>query len=102
VSAKRSLSLLRGLHGLHLICQALQAELDTAHERQEVKKSHGFCWRIPCCVEFTELSTNKQHTLSLATDAVGSCLPSPAGLFVQLEAAVNVASVSCLGSGCTQ
>jgi hypothetical protein len=26
--------------------------------------SHGFGWRIHCSVEVTELSTNKQHTLS--------------------------------------
>jgi hypothetical protein len=29
-------------------------------------RSRGFGWRIHCSIEVTELSTNKEHTLSLS------------------------------------
>ena len=37
----------------------------------------GFGWRIHCGVEVTELSTNKQHTLSLSYKDTLENTPSP-------------------------
>jgi hypothetical protein len=60
------------------VCFAFLWSYQIAYSLTHMKKEHtmnltqtnisrGFGWRIHCSVEVTELSTNKQHTLSLVT-----------------------------------
>ena len=74
VLAVRSVSRLgeQPLEGCEYVymCARRGAGVEVVSESQIYKQTpntqpHGFGWRIHCGVEVTELSTNKQHTLSL-------------------------------------
>jgi hypothetical protein len=72
-------------------------DASASKERQSTSNPHAaFDWRIHCGVEVTELSTNKQHTLSeILRSAAGLCVCSSVSVDSQLCMRARCVTVHC-------